>query len=120
MTSALDEQAVRDVVKLAERVISDAADHYDNMDGTLPVWILDSTTTFTIADLRTLLTATRASDGMREALEAAFREGYEDGWATGTAAMEEDRAWNCDSDWERSNARAALSDTAQSLKDEER
>lgn len=59
---------------------------------------------------RAAITALEASSHKRtEAMiEAAFREGYEDGWCTGTAAMEEDRAYNADADWEQSNAYTAM------------
>ncbi len=54
----------------------------------------------------------KAADALiqsRKDVEAAYREGYDDGWCTGTAATEEDRTYDADADWKRSNARATLS-----------
>lgn len=53
-----------------------------------------------------------------DGVEAAYREGYEDGWCTGTAAMEEDRAWNADDDWKGSKA-LAMSSRADVVEDGE-
>lgn len=45
-----------------------------------------------------------AEDKLLDDTERAFRCGYDDGWSTGTAAMEADRAYSVDADWQRYRA----------------